>query len=115
MKTIKETACPGYMGVRAGCSHLPHVPVFDLDTSSLLMGKVGLGDGIEVREEVPTPRLLAFSGGLQGDVVRRRYRVAIVLAVFMTRNNGSHDDVQWYTSISETKCTFEDELTLKGR
>ena len=114
MEAIEATAHPSHMCVRAGCSHPPHVPVFYLDVSSLLVGKVGLGNGIKVREEVPTPRLLAFPSWLQGNFVRGKHRIAIVLAVFMTRYNRSHDDVQWYTGVSKAKCTFEDEPTLHG-
>jgi hypothetical protein len=115
MEAVEKASCPSDMRVRASRSHLPHVPVFNPDSSSFLMGKVGLDDGIEVREEMPTPRLLAFSSGFQGDAMRRWYGIAIVLAVFMARYNGSHNDVQWHAGISETKCTFEDELTLMDK
>ena len=87
MKAIEETACPTYVRIRAGRSHPPHVPVLNLDTPSLFVGKVGLGDGIKVWEEVPTPCLFAFPSGLQGNFVCRWYRLAIFLAVFMTRYN----------------------------
>jgi hypothetical protein len=114
MKAIEKVSRPSNMRVWASCSHLPHVPVFDLDTSLFFMGKVGFGDGIKVREEVPPPRLLALPSRLQGDVVRGWYGIAILLAVFVAWHDGSHDDVQWYAGVSEIECTFEDELTLNG-
>ncbi len=79
------------------------------------MRKVGLGDGIKVREQVPAPRLFAFPRRVQCYLVCEWYGIAIVLAMFVTRYNGSHDDVQWYACITQAKCTFEDDLTLNGQ
>ncbi len=79
------------------------------------MRKVGLRDDVKVREQVPTPRLFAFPRGVQRNLVCGWYGIAVVLAMFVTRYNGSHDDVQWYACITQAKCTFEDDLTLDGQ
>ena len=79
------------------------------------MGKFGLGDSIKVQKEVPISRLPALPSEPQGDAVHRQYGGRVVFAVFVTRNDGSHDDVQWYAGIPKAECAFEDEPTLKGQ
>ena len=90
----------------------PTHPVFSPDASSFLMRKVGLCDRIKIGEQVPTPRQPAFPSGIQGNIVCRWYRTAIVLAMIVSRHDGSHDDVLRYAGITKTECTFDDQLTL---
>lgn len=113
MKAIEEAACPGHMCIRAGRAHPPHIPVFDPHTPALPVRKVGPGDGVEVGEQVPAPRLLALPRRVQGDRVRGRYGVAVVLAVLVARDDGPHDDVQRDACVTDAECTFEDDLTLQ--
>ena len=47
------------------------------------MGKVGLGDSINVQKEVPIPRLPSLPSEPQGDVVHRQYGGRVVFAVFV--------------------------------
>ena len=113
MKAIEEPACPRYMCIGAGRAHAPHIPVFNLDTPAAPVRKVGLGDVVKVREEVPAPRLLALPRGVLCDRVRGRDGVAVVLAVFVAWYDGPHDDVQWDACVADAECAFEDDLTLE--
>ena len=79
------------------------------------MRKVGLGDLVEVGEQVPAPRLFALPGRIECDRVREWHGIAVVLAVLVARDNGSHDDVQWDACVADAQCTFEDDLTLHAQ